>query len=430
MALDNVLPLEAVVLVDLAIVLVAGTLVAGVIRRFHQPPVIAEIALGLALGPSLLGLLPGDLPAVLFPESARPVLSVVAQIGLVLFMFHAGWELELGRLRGRGRALTSLAASAMAVPFALGGVAAALLYTDAPHGVGKAEFVLYLATAFSITAFPVLARIIRDSRLSHTRVGVLSMACAALGDVAAWCVLVLVIAVAGAGGAVEFGTTLGLTVAFGLVMATLVRPLLRRLVDRFEAAPTTLLLSVVAPGIFLSSVATTWIGIHAIFGAFAFGLAMPRQLPPRVATNVVAPVEKMTGLLLPVFFVITGLSVDVTVLGGTGVGFLALALAAAVIGKFVGTTLPARLWGMPWREAGAFGALMNTRGLTEIVVLGIGRDMGLIGDQLFTVMVLMALVTTAMAGPLLKILRVQESGTPPAEFPAVAKTPVAQPVAG
>ncbi|MGW6565229.1 cation:proton antiporter [Streptomyces sp. NPDC054975] len=414
----DALPLDAIVLADIAIVLVAGAAMVRLSRRLHQPPVVAEIAGGIMLGPSLLGLLPGDLPRLLFPPEARPLLSVVAQVGLVLFMFLAGWELDLSRLRGRGAALTSMAGAAMVVPFALGACAAAVLYgSAAPAGVSAGTFTLYLATAFSITAFPVLARVIRDRGLSRTRVGALAMACAAIGDVVAWCVLVLVVALAGAGGTGEFGTVVALTVAYGLAMAFLVRPLLGRvLAGSYGRADGAVLLAVISSGALLSSVVTTWIGIHAIFGAFAFGLAMPRRSAPRLHEQVAVPLEKVTGLLLPVFFVVTGLSVDVTGLGWSGLLVLLAVLAAAVVGKFAGASIPARLWGMSWREAGAFGALMNTRGLTEIVILGIGLELGLIGPDLFTVMVLMALVTTAMAGPLLRVLR--------ADGPARATTSV------
>ncbi|MEU9453917.1 cation:proton antiporter [Streptomyces sp. NPDC048277] len=405
MSAPHALPPEAVVLADLAVVLTVSAVLVHLVRRLRQPPVVVEIAVGLMLGPSLLGLLPGDLPSRLFPAGARPALSVLAQLGLALFMFLAGWELDPRRLRGRGRSVGTTALLAMAVPFVLGGGAAALLHaSQAPKGVGLGMFVLFMATAFSITAFPVLARIIRDRGLARTDVGVLAMACAAAGDVVAWCVLVLVVALAGAHGPAGFAAVVALTLAYGATMILVVRPLLRRLLRRSAAGENrgTLLVLIVS-GVLLSSYVTSWIGVHAIFGAFAFGLVMPRG-DQALEEHVAEPLERMSALLLPVFFTLTGLSTDISGLGRSGLGVLALVLVVAVVGKFAGVAVPARLTGSGWRDAAVFGALMNTRGLTEIVILGIGRDLGLIGPRLFTVMVLMALITTAMAGPLLTFL--------------------------
>lgn len=416
MAASHAVPIEAVVLADVAIVLLVGAVMVRLARRIHQPPVVAEIAAGLMLGPSLLGLLPGNLPALLFPPEARPMLSAVAQVGLALFMFLAGWELDLGKLRGRTASVGSTAILAMAVPFAVGAGAATLLHGSlAPAGVGHDMFVLYLATAFSITAFPVLARIIRDQGLGTTRVGTTAMACAAAGDVVAWCVLVLVVAMAGSGGTGGFFQVLAWTAAYAAAMLFVVRPLLHKVL-RWSGNGR---LAVVAAGVLLSAYATSWVGIHAIFGAFAFGLIMPRQgegeAHALLRRQIELPLEKASSLLLPVFFVVTGLSVDIGGLGWSGLAALLLVLVAAVVGKFAGAALPARFSGMSWRDAGAFGTLMNTRGLTEIVILGIGRELGLIGPELFTMMVLMALVTTAMAGPILRLLGV--GGPPPGRDP-------------
>ncbi|MEV8627079.1 cation:proton antiporter [Streptomyces sp. NPDC051079] len=423
MAASHAVPIDAVVLADVAIVLLVGAVMVRLARRIHQPPVVAEIAAGLMLGPSLLGLLPGNLPELIFPPEARPMLSAVSQVGLALFMFLAGWELDLGKLRGRTASVGSTAVLAMAVPFAVGAGAAALLYDSlAPAGVGQDMFVLYLATAFSITAFPVLARIIRDQNLGATRVGTTAMACAAAGDVVAWCVLVLVVAMAGSGGTGGFFQVLAWTAAYAAAMLLVVRPLLHKVL-RWSGSGR---LAVVAAGVLLSAYATSWVGIHAIFGAFAFGLIMPRQgageRDAELHRLIEVPLEKVSSLLLPVFFVVTGLSVDVGGLGWSGLAALLLVLVAAVVGKFAGAAIPARFSGMSWRDAGAFGTLMNTRGLTEIVILGIGRQLGLIGPELFTMMVLMALVTTAMAGPILRLLGVG-GPTPEPDLAALTGTP-------
>ncbi len=414
------LPTEAVAMADVAIVLLAGRLFVRLSKRVRQPPVVAEIAIGIVLGPSLLGLLPGDLPGRIFPADARPMLAAVAQVGLLLFMFLAGWEMDLGRLRGRGRSVGAMAGLSMAVPFALGAGAAALLAGRyAGEGSGTTAFVLFLSTAFAITAFPVLARIITDSGLTGTRVGSMAMACAAVGDVLAWCVLVLVVAVSESDGPGHFFTVVGLTAAYALAMVLVVRPLLRQLLIRSpRTASGANLLVLIASGVFLSAWTTSWIGIHAIFGAFAFGLIMPREARERLHRRVATPLSGIVTLLLPVFFIVTGLSVDVGLLGLGGLAALGLILLVAVVGKYAGTVLPARMSGMSWRDAGAFGTLMNTRGLTEIVILSIGRELGVIDQEMFTMMVLMALVTTAMAGPLLHWLGVTR---PPA--PVLASVP-------
>ncbi|MFC0602355.1 cation:proton antiporter [Streptomyces palmae] len=402
MAGPHDVPLDAVVMADIALVLLVGALVAGLARRLRQPPVIGEIAVGIALGPSLLGLLPGDLPQQLFPAEARPMLSAVSQLGLLLFMFLAGWELDAALVRNRGRAMLAMATSAMVVPFALGAGLAALLLGHYSGDRGSAAFVLYLGTAMSITAFPVLARILSDTGLNRTPVGATAMVCAAVGDVLAWCLLVLVTAVAEAAGPGRLVEVVLLTAVYALVMALVVRPLLRRgLLRGDRRLGAGRLFTLVAAGVLLSSYVTSWIGTHAIFGAFAFGMAMPRQLRQELRESIEVPLEKTATLLLPVFFILTGLTVDLSSLGWSGFAVLLAVLAVATGGKLLGAMVPARLSGLSWREAGAFGLLMNTRGLTELVILDVGRQLGVIDNRLFAVMVVMALVTTAMAGPLL-----------------------------
>lgn len=426
MAAADGVPVEAVVMADVALVLLAGVVVAWVSRRLRQPPVVGEIAVGIMLGPSVLGLLGADLPEVIFPEAALPMLSSVAQIGLVVFMFLAGWEFDYARLRGGGRTVGTLAVLSMAVPFAVGAGTALLLRGYRPEDVSPGEFALFLGTALSITAFPVLARIIKDEGLSRKRVGTMAMACAAAGDVAAWCLLVMVVALADAGGSGSFVAILVWSGAYGAAMLLLVRPLLHRGVEYLvRKGDMGTALAVIVAGAFLSSFATSWVGIHAIFGAFAFGLIMPRQHAPAVLEQVRIPLERIAALFLPVFFIVTGLSVDIGTLGWAGFVALTLVMVAAVTGKFAGAAVPAKLSGMSWREAGAFGTLMNTRGLTEIVILGVGLEVGLIGGELFTILVLMALLTTVMAGPLLRLLRASDlrQSAAPTGSPARPVTP-------
>lgn len=389
----------------IALVLAVGTSLAGMARRLRQPTVIAEIMAGIVLGPSVLGLLPGRLPDRLIPVGVRPFLAATAEVGILLFMFLVGWEadtklLRAGRIRILGVSLTS-----MILPFGCGVALAEWLYRDHGtvngHHVPRTPFVLFTGTAMAITAFPVLARIIRERRLQSTPVGALALSSAAFGDVIAWCLLALVSALAKSQGPVEFILVLGYALGFAAVMALAVRPIMRSLLARMvrRRRSPQFLLTTVAAGIFLAAFATAWIGLDAIFGAFAFGLVMPRD--EALEEEVRRPVESVTTLLMPIFFIATGLSIDVTKLGRSGLVELAAIIGVACFGKLAGATAPARLFGMSWRDSTTLGLLMNTRGLTELVILNVGATLGVLDTRMFTMMVVMALTTTAMAGPLI-----------------------------
>jgi Kef-type K+ transport system membrane component KefB len=396
----------AVVVADVALVLVAGLLLAPPMARLRQPRVIAEIVAGIALGPSVLGLLPGNLPEHLVPPAARPHLSAVAEAGLLLFMFLVGWELDLRPVRGRRRTIVAVAVSSLAVPFALGAAAAALLYarhaTVAGHHVDRTAFLLFVGAATAVTAFPVLARILVEHRLQATLVGTLALASAAVADLFAWSMLVVVTAVVAANGPAGFLRLVCLLAGYLVLLAALVRPILRRLTARLTAAGGgEQVLVVVAAGAFLSGWVTSWMGLDAIFGAFAFGLVMPRQPRDVLMVQLRQPLERISQLLLPVFFVSAGLAVDVRGLGVAGLADLAVIMVAACVGKIAGAAVSARLTGLSWPQARHIGLLMNTRGLTELVVLNVGRSLGILDGSMFTLMVLMAVATTMMAGPLL-----------------------------
>jgi Kef-type K+ transport system membrane component KefB len=407
MSLKEIIPL---VFLDIAIVVVAARLMGRLFRRLRQPAVVGEIVAGIVLGPSLLGLLPGDLDTVLFPTDVRPYLSVIAQLGLVLFMFVVGLEVDMALIRRHRRTATTVSLASIALPFGLGVLLAGWLYGahDVVGGrtVSPPAFALFLGVAMSITAFPVLARILTERGIHRLPVGVLALACAAIDDVVAWSLLALVIAVAVGGTLGGVGTIVGLTALYAAVMFLVVRPLLRRLVTGFRAAGrlTPDALAIVLVGVLISAFVTEEIGVHAIFGAFVFGAIVPRD-EPGLIREVLQRIEQVSVLLLlPVFFVVAGLQVNIAGIGARGLVELLAILAVAIGGKFVGAAAAARLSGVKHRQAVALGVLMNTRGLTEIVILQVGAQLGVLDQELFTLMVVMALVTTVMTEPLLRRL--------------------------
>ncbi|MFJ1583960.1 cation:proton antiporter [Streptomyces sp. NPDC088197] len=396
----------ATMLAGIAFVLLVGVLLGTLAKRVRQPAVIGEILAGIALGPSLLGLLPGDLSHKLFPADVRPLLSAVSNVGLMLFMFMVGWEFEKRMLRPHRGLAASVSLSSVACAFGLGVAVAALLYphhnTVAGHHISFVTFSTFMGAAMSVTAFPVLARILTDNRLTHSRVGTLALASAAVDDILAWCMLAYVSALVTSSGAGDLFQVLGLSAAYVLGMFVLVRPALAAVVRFFsERQQWRALLVVMAAGTFLSSYLTTWIGIHGIFGAFLFGFIMPREPALQLAEHLRKPLDHVSLILLPVFFIVTGLGVDINGLHARQYLELSAILVVACAGKLLGAMVPARLFGLSWRESRALGLLMNTRGLTELIILNTAVQLGVLDSQMFTMMVIMALVTTALAGPLL-----------------------------
>jgi Kef-type K+ transport system membrane component KefB len=397
----------AAVMADIAIVLLVGAILGRLARYLRQPPVIGEIVAGIALGPSLLGLLPGHLTTHIFPSEARPYLSAIAQVGLLVFMFGIGWEFDKRLLQGRRGTAAAVSLSSIALAFGLGVALATVLYgrhdTVKGHHISFTAFALFMGAAMSITAFPVLARMLAEHRMVGTRVGALALASAAVDDVLAWCLLALVAAIVSAtGGSGDLVQILVLSTLYVTALVLIVRPLLAYLVRRWvrDRVPPLFIVVLVA-GIFLSSYATTWIGIHAIFGAFAFGFVMPREPFEVLSDGVKRPFDGISIVLLPVFFIVTGLNVDISALSGRALLDLVGIIVVACAGKLIGAAAPGKLSGMPWKEAGTLGLLMNTRGLTELIILNVGVSLGVLDGQMFTMMVLMALVTTALTGPLL-----------------------------
>jgi Kef-type K+ transport system membrane component KefB len=401
--------LAALVLLDISVVISAARLAGALCRKIGQPEVLGEIAAGIALGPTLLGLLPGHLDAVLFPDAVRSILGGIAQLGLVLFMFIVGLEVDVSMLRGRGRAAGAIAAGAMLLPLGLGAGMAAVLYPShravAGHPVPEFAFVLFFAVAMAITALPVLARILAERRMQRLPVGVLALAGAVIIDVLGWSLLAIAVAGASGGNLTGAARIVALTAGFALVAALVGRPLLGRLI-RWHARCDRLrpdMLAVVLVGVLTSGFITELIGVHAIFGAFTVGVIMPRRDANQLIRQLLQRLEQVcTLLLLPVFFVVAGLGVNVAAVGPSGWQQLSLIMLAAVVGKIGGGMLAARGMRLPRRTSTAIGVLMNTRGLTEIVILQIGVQLGILDSELFTIMVLMALLTTLMTGPLLR----------------------------
>ncbi|WP_336204093.1 cation:proton antiporter [Nonomuraea sp. LPB2021202275-12-8] len=391
-----------ILLLDLALILILARVMGALAQKLGQPAVVGEIVAGVLLGPTLFG---DHLAGVIFPADVRPLLSALAGVGVALFMFVVGMELDLGSLRDGGRVTLWTSLFSTALPMALGALLAATLLASHQKGP-PAAFVLFFAVAMSVTAFPVLARIIADRGMTHTRLGTTALTCAAVCDLLAWTLLALVVALATGA---RFHWWLLLLVPYVIVMVTVVRPLLRRAGEvraREEPGGSRSFFAVVLGGLLLSAAFTEWLGLHYIFGAFLFGALMPRSGGGRLREGVLERVEPLCGmLLLPVYFVMAGLRIDLSELTSSDLGELAVILAVAVLAKFAGAYAGARVGGLDARGAATLGALLNTRGLTELVVLGVGLELGVLDDRLYSLMVVMAVVTTALTGPLVSLLR-------------------------
>lgn len=392
-------------ILDLAVVVLAARAGGALCKAVRQPVVVGEILAGLVLG-IVLGSLSKDLAAQLLPAGARDVLDIIGKTGLVLFAFAAGLAFDIARA-GSKRTVMTISLSSVLIPFGLGVLLAIDLWRQ-PMGPGAADpgflpFALFIGTATATTAFPVLARILVERNIQRTPLGVLALACAAVNDMLGWSILAAVLAIVASDGAWDLPRIMLESLAFVAVLLLVVRPLvLRPLVARYERAgrlePLVLAAALVMTGV--SAWITDAIGVHVMFGAFAFGAAWPRTSEP-FRREVERRLDPAILTLLPVFFVLPGLSIDLGALGVGAVGDLALILLVGTAGKYVSTAVAARSRGMGRRDSVALGALMNTRGVMELVVLNIGLTAGIIAPRLYAVFIIMALVTTAATGPAL-----------------------------
>ncbi len=394
-------------LLVVAIVIVVARPLGLLLIRLKEPPVLAEIAVGIGLGPAVLGAVWPQAMHTLLPADVRGTIVAIGGVGLVLFMFLVGLEFDVGAARRQDRALVAISCGSVLLPFALGGVLAALLHEThaADNRVAFVPFALFIATALSITAFPVLARIVLDSGLEGVGPAQLALGSAALQDVAGWLLLAVSLATFTAGSAFDLVRLALELAAFLAVLVYAVRPILRRTSNQAG-------LAIVAAGLFASAATTQLIGLYSVLGAFAFGVIVPRRAIGRPHDGFDAMIRPLTmTVLLPMAFVLPGLSFTLDGFSASRVAEVVLIVACACIGKVVGAGVPARMVGFSRSDAVGIGVLLNTRGLVEIIVLQVGLTAGIIDRQLFSEMLIMALVTTLMTGPLVRRTRMWEQAT-------------------
>ena len=410
--MDNLI---AGVIGDIALIIIVSHVLGAAARRCGQPAVIGQILAGIVLGPSLLGRLPGHLTSRLFPPVVLPYLSVLSQVAIVIFMFVVGYELDWRLLRRRRRAVALVAAAALLVPMALGS-GTVLLFRARFAALGQPHisrsFVLFIGVAMAITALPVLAAIIRERGIAGTAASTTATSAAGIMDVAAWLVLAALVETSGKPGR-PWPVLLVLVVCFAAVMLLGVRPALRWWIERPGSVVSSQL-----PVALTLALGSAWVtaslGLHPVFGGFLAGRTMP-YADGTPDAGILRPMEEVGGLLLPLFFVVTGLSVNVGDLDGAAFFLLALICAVACAGKLGPAYLAARRGGLDSRNSATVAVLVNTRGLTELIALNVGLKAGLISERLFSVLVLMAVALTVMTAPLLSLLHL------PDETPAAAE---------
>jgi Kef-type K+ transport system membrane component KefB len=397
----------AILLLQIVTIIFTARTFGFLFNKIGQPTVIGEILAGIFLGPSFLGTWFPEYSAFLFPTASLGNLQLLSQIGLILFMFVIGMELDLKILKNKAQDAVIISHASIIIPYTLGMGLAYFIYQEfAPPNIDFTAFSLFMGIAMSITAFPVLARIIQERNLTKTRLGTISITCAAADDITAWCILAAVIAIVKAGSFASSIFTILMAIGYLLIMLKIVQPFLKKLGEVYSNKES-LSLNIVAAifGILLiSSFITEVIGIHALFGAFLAGAIMPPAFNFRKL--IIEKLESVSlGLLLPLFFVFTGLRTQVGLLNDGHMWLICfLIILTAILGKFGGSMLAARIVGQSWKDSLSVGALMNTRGLMELVVLNIGYDLGVLKPEIFAMMVIMAVVTTFMTGPALDLI--------------------------
>jgi Kef-type K+ transport system membrane component KefB len=391
--------------IQFILIIMAARLCGTLALKLRQPAVIGEMIAGILLGPSLLGCLFPHFFHFIFPVSSLDSLRLFSQIGVCLFMFVVGMELDVSQLKQQARTAVLVSQVSILFPYLLGVVSALFLFsTFAGPATTFTVFALFIGISMSITAFPVLARILEERGLTKSPLGITALICAAMNDLTAWCILALMVAVAKAKSMTSAGFSIGLVLLFVMVMLFWIKPFLPRLLNRtagVDGKPGKGVMTCVIAFVFASALATDVMGIHALFGAFLAGVMMPARHEFREFLRLRLE-HFSSGFLLPLFFAFVGLRTQVGLLNDTS-GWLICAglIVIATVGKLGGAMFTARLTGVNWTDSFALGALMNTRGLVELIALNIGYDLGILSPRIFAMLVIMALVTTCMTGPLL-----------------------------
>lgn len=397
----------SILLLQIVSIIIVSRAFGYIFNKIGQPTVIGEIVAGIVLGPSLLGLFFPEASAFLFAKESLPNLQFLSQVGLILFMYVIGMELDLKVLRNQAHDAVVISHASIVIPYFFGMGLAYYMYQEfAPANISFLSFALFMGIAMSITAFPVLARIIQERDLTKTKLGSIAITCAAADDVTAWCILAAVIAIVKAGTFVSALFTIGAALLYVLVMLFVIQPFLKKVGNIYSNRETIskMIVALSFLVLLISAYVAEIIGIHALFGAFLAGVIMPANMNfRRVLMGKVEDVSLV--LLLPLFFVFTGLRTQIGLLNQAHLwGMCGFVVLTAVAGKFGGSAFAARFVGQSWKDSLSIGALMNTRGLMELIVLNIGYDLGILSPEVFSMMVLMALVTTFMTAPALDLI--------------------------